>query len=450
MRVLLVSHRFPPDGIAGVEQYTQRLASELVKAGDTVSIVARRWADSSSEPQPGRETLPDGATLYRFVGGTVRYERFLVHHERLEQLFTAALVEAAPDVVHVNHLQGLSPRFLEIAHRLRTAVVLSLHDLSFACPLAHLRKRTNELCDGPDGGRECGRSCFANDGDDPTLRWGLRTLYFRRLLAIPDRLVAGSRYVASFFEKFAPGPCRVRVIPNGVPPEEVEPAAAPRSTPGKRGSLNLVYWGTVVPHKGVHVILDAVRIAKLPRVNLLVIGHVPNLAHIADYTEELRRKAAAIPELKFRAYGLFQRAELPHLLHDTDCVIVPSLVPEAGPLVPREALARGIPVLAAGLGALPEIVTDGENGFTFDPKCPGDLAAILRRLVYDGDLVGRLREGVRRTPIVTMPQHTDAVRGVYREAIDELMRRGGVCRDDLAEVGFVHRRLVDLGFGSLR
>ncbi len=155
---MLVSHRFPPDDIGGVECYTQRLAADLVKAGNTVSVVTRRWGSQPTEPETHRERLPDGTSLYRFAGGGTGLDRwylnhFLLHQERLEQLFLMAMLEEDPDVVHFNHLVGLSPRFIRIAHRLRVPVVLSLHDLYFACPRVHLQKVSGELCEGPDGGR---------------------------------------------------------------------------------------------------------------------------------------------------------------------------------------------------------------------------------------------------------------------------------------------------------
>src|SRR5437762_13923345 len=103
MRVLLVSHRYPPDGIAGVERVTQMLAAELAKAGDRVTIVTRRQAVSPPVPRVVREQLPDGITLYRFVGGEVALDRFLAHHERLEEAFVTAMIEAAPEVVHILH-----------------------------------------------------------------------------------------------------------------------------------------------------------------------------------------------------------------------------------------------------------------------------------------------------------------------------------------------------------
>src|SRR5262245_46887354 len=137
MRILLVSHRFPPDDIGGVERYTQSLATELVRRGDEVSVATRRVDPAAQDLKMVRERLPNGASLYRFVGGSLKTEQFLEAHKDLERFFTVAVLETSPDVVHINHLLGLSPRFVDIAHRLGAAVVVSLHDFYFACPRVH-------------------------------------------------------------------------------------------------------------------------------------------------------------------------------------------------------------------------------------------------------------------------------------------------------------------------
>jgi glycosyltransferase involved in cell wall biosynthesis len=453
MRVLLVTHRYPPDGLGGVERYTQTLAAELVKSGATVSIVTRRPGSAPPEPCMVREQLADGTALFRFVGGKkIFMNRFLAHCERLEQLFTMTLAETAPDIVHFNHLLGLSPRFIAIACRLRIAVVLSLHDFYFSCPLVHLQKEAGGLCRGPDGGRECARTCFADEPRDPTLidpnpllRWGTRAVYFRRLFALAQRVICHSRYVASHFEGFGPNPSRLRVIPLGIATGAAATVAWPLAAPNGRETLNLAFCGTVAPHKGVHTILDALRIANLASVHLRVLGHIP----YSDYTRELRMKAASVPGLELRLYGAYEVAELSCLLQDVDCVIVPSLVPETGGLAPREALAHGIPVLAARLGALPEIVADGENGFTFDPGRPGELAAILKRIAWDESLLNHLRQGARRTKVVTVSEHAAAIRSVYREALAEVTRNEPARDADLAEIELLHAGLLDFGFGGV-
>jgi glycosyltransferase involved in cell wall biosynthesis len=182
-------------------------------------------------------------------------------------------------------------------------------------------------------------------------------------------------------------------------------------------------------------------------VDLLVLGQGdPNRQ---EYVAELRERAAAVPGLKLRMYGPYQRGELPHLLRDVDCVVVPSLVPESGGLVPREALAQGVPIVVARRGALPEVVAEGDNGFTFDPTRPGELAAVLRRLLREEGLLARLRAGARKTPVVTVADHAQAVRSVYEEAAGEMLRSGPVGCTEVEELGFLHEALVDLRFGGV-
>jgi glycosyltransferase involved in cell wall biosynthesis len=456
MRVLLIAHRFPPDGVAGVERYTQALAGALRQAGDEVRILTRRFALNPEQPELKRETLSDGATLLRLVGGRYHINRFLDHYRPLEQLFRAVVAESPPDVVHFNHLLGFSPRFIAIAQRLRIPVVISVHDFFFACPRVHLQKRSGGLCAGPDGGKECARACFTDEAAFPPaypgmasianprtgLRWGTRTAFFRRLLAMAERVVCYSRYVGSFFESFGVAPARLRILPQGIRNDFAGRALSVSSTPRARGSLNLAFCGTVCEHKGVHVILDALRAAELGRVDLRVLGEAP----YPDYVEELRHRAALVSGLTFRLLGPYEPNELPGMLNEVDCVVQPSLVPETGGLAPREALSLGIPVAVSRLGALPELVTPGENGYVFDPGRPRELAALFRRLWWDETLGGRLRQGAVRTPVPTMTQHTDAIRAVYEEAMAELLRQGPAAAGDFAEVEFLQAALVELGF----
>src|SRR5207249_9616346 len=142
------------------------------------------------------------------------------------------------------------------------------------------------------------------------VRWGLRAMYFRRLLSMAGRIICPSRYVASYFTRFGAETTRIRVIPNGV---SVQPACSMtevHSTPLKRGTLNVAFLGCVVAHKGTHLILDALQLARLSSVDLVVFGEVAD----RGYARSLRERAAAIPDLRFRMYGAYDPAELPHLL----------------------------------------------------------------------------------------------------------------------------------------
>jgi glycosyltransferase involved in cell wall biosynthesis len=436
MRSLLVSHRFPPDGLGGVERYTQALAADLVEAGDSVSIMTRRTQHGRKDFDILRERLPDGTPLFRIVAGDLRFDHFLESHERLDQMFTRATIEASPDVVHINHLMGLSPRFIQIAHRLGAAVVVSLHDFYFVCPRVHLQKPTGDLCAGPDHGQECVRTCFTVKPQDGAVLWGLRSLYFRQALAMAERVICYSDYVASYFRNVLGAKRVIQMIPNGISVDSGDRTLGRR----QNTALRVAFFGTVAVHKGPHVVLEALRAAKLKSATFLVIGHAPD----RDYVARLRREAAAIPGLTFKMYGQYERRELPFLLQDIDCVIVPSLVPEAGPIVPREALAHGVPVLAARLGALPELIREGDNGFTFDSLRPGELAGILIRLAASEELRQRLRAGARRSPVITVLEHTQRVRAVYEQAIADF-RNNPRNLADTPDFTFLHKSLLDLG-----
>jgi glycosyltransferase involved in cell wall biosynthesis len=440
VRVLLVSHRFPPDDVGGVERYTQDMAAELIRSGDHVAVVARRSERGRKTIALHRERLPNGTLVYRLLAGVVSFEHFLEHHQRLEQMFTTAMIEFAPDVVHINHVMGLSPRLVQIARRLGAAVVLSLHDFYFACPRVHLQKPGGELCDGPNGGQECVRTCFPSRSDRDVRTWALRSQYFRRALAMADRIVCYSEYVGSYFKELVADRSRITLIPNGVP-EQFEFWGSLR--PGRRlpGTLSLAYCGTVAPHKGPHVLLNALRAAKLDRVALRIIGHCPEV----EYAKRLREDAASIPGLSLQMYGTYERRQLPFLLQDIDCVVVPSLVPEAGPIVPREALAQGLPLVVARLGALTEIIREGENGFTFNPEKPGDLAGILRRIAGDEELRARLRAGARASPVVTLADHTRLIRSLYEEAIRDFSSYPVTEPQAAEEFTLIHQSLVEVG-----
>ena len=427
---MLVTHRFLPDEAGGVEQYTQSLGNELARGGDVVTIATRRFEQGRCEARMLRERLPDGTLLFRLRAGKYHPQRFLEGQADIERLFAAAVLEAAPEVVHINHLIGFSPELIRIAHRLGAATVVSLHDFYFACPRAHLQKTSGELCPGPNLGRECASSCFS--GSD-RLFWGLRALFFDRALRMAERVIAYSRHVAAYFSQQG-GRLPIEIIENGVLPDCIrrEPASV------HAGPLTLAYCGTVAPHKGPQVILEAIRLAGLESVRLMLIGQTND----SSYRDRLRGDAAAIPGLQLQWYGRFTRRELPLLLAGVDAVVVPSLVPEAGPIIPREALAAGVPVLASRLGALPEVIVEGESGLIFDPAKPAELAAILRRITREPELLPRLRAGVSRSLVVTVADHAARVREVYEAAIRSF-QYGSREHAHAAEFDFLREALID-------
>jgi glycosyltransferase involved in cell wall biosynthesis len=89
---------------------------------------------------------------------------------------------------------------------------------------------------------------------------------------------------------------------------------------------------------------------------------------------------------RFRFLGLCNR--VPELLAALDVFILPS-VSEGLPMVILEAMAARRPIIATGVGAIPQVLTDEECGLVVSPSS-SSLAAAMSRLTRDPDLRERL------------------------------------------------------------
>ncbi|TAK10200.1 MAG: glycosyltransferase family 4 protein [Candidatus Manganitrophaceae bacterium] len=119
--------------------------------------------------------------------------------------------------------------------------------------------------------------------------------------------------------------------------------------------------GRICPEKGLHLAIDAARRAKTP---LLLAGQLFPYPDHARYFRE-----ALAPRLEgegVRLLGPIDFERKRRLLTAARCLLVPSLAAETSSLVAMEALACGTPVIAFRVGALPEIIEEGQSGFLVD------------------------------------------------------------------------------------
>jgi glycosyltransferase involved in cell wall biosynthesis len=344
------------------------------------------------------------------------------------------LVEVDPDEVLITHLMHHSPGYVDVAHRWGVPVVLELHDFYMLCPRAHLERRSGDLCQGPEGGAACARHCFG-DQESPELRWALRAGSFGRAVRIADEVLAPSRFVVDAFAPTRGRGQSIHVVPNAV--GEFGPVL--RQEPEPDAPLRLASIGVTVDHKGFQVVVEALRLANLPRVSYVIFG-----VALPPLSTELQLAADSIRGLELRLANGFAPGHLPALLGESDVVVVPSLVAETFSIVVREAFACGLPVIASRVGALPAAVRPGENGWLFDPGNGVELAELLRRLYHDRSLLRRAAAGAARERVTSAAERADQVEGLLLQAIERprdyveeeaegvelsLMRRGLVTAD---------------------
>jgi glycosyltransferase involved in cell wall biosynthesis len=204
---------------------------------------------------------------------------------------------------------------------------------------------------------------------------------------------------------------RIHVAEPGV--DAAEPA------PGTPGAGALLAVGAVTRVKGHDVLLDALALLEDRRWSCLLVG---SLDRDPAFATRLRRRAAG-GELRGRVRfaGPQAGAELARAYGAADVLVLPSRSETYG-MVVTEALARGLPVVAAAVGGVPEALgfaADGTPpGLLVPPGDPHALRDALRAWLGDARLRLRLRRAAheRRASLPRWSATTSVVAGVLQGA----------------------------------
>ena len=174
----------------------------------------------------------------------------------------------------------------------------------------------------------------------------------------------------------------------------------------------------LVERKGIADVLEA--LAELPEVELHVAGGPEPAALPRD--PEARRLRALADKIgvgdRLLLRGRVERDAMPALLRSADAVVcVPWYEPFG--IVPLEAMACGVPVVASAVGGQIDSVVHGVTGIHVPPRDPPALAAALRDLLADVPRRAELgREGRRRARrLYDFDRIAAATQAVYDEVV---------------------------------
>jgi glycosyltransferase involved in cell wall biosynthesis len=367
MRVLVVHNRYRIQG--GEERSVELQLGALRRAGVAHALLERRSADLSRSQ----------AAVALLRGG------------RDEDEVEAAARELRAEVVHVHNMLPLpGPRAVETARRTGAAVVMQLHNLRLFCAIGVAAR---------DGG-PCFRCHHRNTlpglvlncrGSLPEAAVYAAALARHQPLVLEsvDRFVVPSSYAAGQSALLGVPAERLEVVPHYLPAEAF--AERSRAAAGRHALVA----ARLAPEKGIDTAIEAAALAGVP---LRVAGEGPVAAELA----ELAARTGAPVEFT----GRLDRPSLERELAGAAMLLMPSRYHEFAGYSALEAMAAGVPVVASGLGALPEIVGAAR---CVPPNDPEALAARMTALWADpelrradGDeLSARAREGYREEHYVS-------------------------------------------------
>ena len=377
-RVLFLSSLWPPDVLGGAEIYAARLARELSARDDQVGVVTlgveAREAVALVPPRPYRLSEFAAQPRHRRVA----YHVADVYRRDAARVVGRAIREFRPDVVHSHAVQGMSVTVLGEPSRLGVPHVHTLHDLWLLCQRSTMVRRDGE---------QCVRRCASCRTISAT-REALARRGFSHVVVSPSEALAREH------DSFGPVSRRVRVVRHPVEP-------APRTARNGR-PVRLGYLGQLVAIKGIGTLLGS--FAELGRrdVELAVAGDGP-------LRPEVERAAAEGERIEY--LGWLDDGARDRFLGEIDCLVVPSEWREPAPLVINEATARGVPVIGAATGGIPELVPEPCRELLFPS---GDRAALVRSL--ERFLADPGRFGAFEPPSWGWEEHLAAIRRAYGDA----------------------------------
>jgi glycosyltransferase involved in cell wall biosynthesis len=408
-RVLLCVHQFFPSFGAGTEVLVLSTAKALRSAGYVVHIV-------TCEITEAREALWD---IYDYEGFAV-HRIFLtrrVGRPQIESVFEeyenasvapafASILELCqPHVVHFFHLKNLTLTSLQSCVSRGVPTVFTPTDYWVTCRSCQLLKPWGEPhCDGPDEqAGNCLKHLIVNSGN-PALAQVAR-LVPSRLIAlcstVSGRLnIPGLSRPAKLLDYLGQRKGRIAeslsqldlILPPtrsleaalssiGIPAERVQLLRYAIEPPSKAYELiatsnkkrfTVGFIGTLVEHKGCHVLIEAMREFDRQDVAVKIYG---SPTHYPAYFAGLKSSAGADDRINF--CGTFPPHQIGAVLDGIDVLVIPSTWRENAPLVLLNALASGTPVIASDVPGITEYLHPDDDVILFPAGDSGRLAELL-------------------------------------------------------------------------
>ncbi|MDA0739824.1 MAG: glycosyltransferase [Nitrospirae bacterium] len=468
LKVLLVNLGFLPESVGGSEYYTYHLAKALIQRQYDVTVLTTIKNDELKRFSVHQEYYEDIKVIK--IVNSHHYQSTFVDsfiEPNIEKIFRTVLSEEGFDLIHFQHLAYLSGRLPEISDQMNVPSLLTLHDYWHMCFRSQLVREGHGICPGPSGGVFCAscpepqqppsmgnskypkalkmltrpfiqkgvavlqdmlsqatiskmKSWFVKkpvigrlDAINPhiltILEHQFRFDFFKNQLRFPKFVLSPSAHLKQRFE--SEGFRDIHVVPLGF---ETTTHLPPLPF---NGTLKIAYIGNFIRNKnGIHLLTELKSLKDHKAIEIHFHGRPVD----QQYFAEILQQAKEFPQDTVKFFGGYNsHQDLQDILQKVHLVVFPSLWEENYPLVVRETLLHGVPVIASKLGGVPEAIIEGVNGYLFDPYFEGDLLEKIAHILNEPQRFKHITQGARDTKIESMQDHIDTLCHLYSQAIQK-------------------------------
>ncbi len=393
MKIVVINNIYPPYHRGGAEQVVVKTVEGLRRAGHEVVIL-------TSSPDGELYEQKDGVRIYRTKPRNVYFytdahkhffvTRFLWHLIDIFNVGTSSWVKEIlknekPDVVHTHNLLGLSFLIPHSIRQLGFRHVHTVHDVQLVEPSAMILKEKE--------------TSWRYTG----LPTKIYTWLMKHLMGSPDIVISPSQFLLDFYSSRGFFKESKRVLVRNPATFDFN-VRAPDVVRG--GSFRFLYLGQIEYHKGVDLLVKTFLKTRI-QAQLHIVGSGSELENITTLSKEADNVVV---------HGRKERSELPALFAATDMTIVPSLCYENSPTVIFESLHFGVPVLASDIEGIAELISEGQNGLTFEA---GNADSLMKKMKWAVSHPEKIHAMDKRSPHISGAES-------YIDRLEELYGSEGV------------------------
>jgi glycosyltransferase involved in cell wall biosynthesis len=277
------------------------------------------------------------------------------------------IIAERPDIAHIHLLfNGISVSILPVLKKYHIPVVMTVHEYRLICPSYLFLDSNIKICEKCRNGNYF--NCITNRCYKKQRLFSAMLcfdMYFRNIFYPVTKYVDKFIFVSDFIlEKHASYNPQYRkkgvCLYNFIPQKNTAGTGKPISS-----TKYFLYYGRLSHEKGILTLIESVRGLDI---QLKIAG-----------TGELFKDINLDFPPNIELLGFKSGEELQYLLRDASFVIVPSEWYETFGLTAMEPQVWGTPIIAANIGALPELIKDGENGFLFESGNAKSLRCMIEK-----------------------------------------------------------------------
>ncbi|WP_158798487.1 glycosyltransferase family 4 protein [Pedobacter sp. L105] len=375
MNILVANWTWYPSG--GDWTYVDHVSSLYRENGHTVIPFSMK--DDRNFPDPYSRYFIENIDYKKIDKKSIRaglkVVKKSIYSTEAQQNLERLLDEVKIDMAHINVIHHyITPIILKTLKERGIPILWTLHEYTPICPESTFISH-GQICEKCFGGAFY--HCITNKckkGSLPASIVAAAENYAHRYLnyyEYVDHYLCPSVFLYEKFKSFNFFPEKLVQLYHGYNYGEVEAVQAVTAPTTEK---YIVFVGRLEKIKGAHTLLEAMK--TLPDIRLKLIG-------TGTQEEELKNYAAASHLTNVEFIGKQTKTQTLEAINGSAFLVCPSEWYEVLGFTVVEAMAMAKPVIGASIGAIPEMVINGETGYLFEPGNPQELAERIRQLFND-------------------------------------------------------------------